>query len=112
MQPTEIPKRRKKQDKPEPVKQYEIPGYPINEGPQSHSRSLKEKCEEPVVLVLPTGTFQYVWEMLEAKARADHQRYSSIDSITSVAENAVRLFRAANASALNRRDRRPKRKKR
>ncbi|CAB4193154.1 hypothetical protein UFOVP1246_49 [uncultured Caudovirales phage] len=92
---------------------YEIPGLPISDGPISHQRKLTPaKGEQPIIVVLPAGAFQYVWEMLESKARIDHQKYASIPSITIAAEDSVRSFRIANSAALARLKRREVRRKR
>ena len=97
---SERPKRRK-----EPVvetpKAYEIPGLPISDGPQTAKRLLTD-TSQPVLVVLPAGVFQYVWEMLESRARADHQKYPTLPAVQSVAELSVAAFRTASISAVRR----------
>ena len=77
---------------------YFIPGFPIEDGPIKYTvdrpgDKLLDVTDPACVVVLDRGTFQYVWEMLESRARADHQKYRSIPSLKRVTEEAVRSFR-------------------
>lgn len=84
-------------------KPYEIPGLPISEGPSSSQRTLaRSKSDQPLVVTMSPAAFQYVWEMLEAKARIDHQKYVAMKSIQSAAEESVAAFRLADREARER----------
>lgn len=109
---TDKPAKRKKIALPTTEKPYEIPGLPLSEGPQSSARPLKGAQSQPVVIALSAGAFQYVWEMLEARARLDHKRYSSIESITAAAEESVAMFRLANSSVISRNMKQPAKRRR
>lgn len=87
---------------PEPPPRYEIPGYPIADGPAACRRKLSERT--PVVLVaLDAGTFQYLWEMAETRAREDHKKYNGgMPEITRASVELVRVLRKANKTAVER----------
>lgn len=96
-----------KESKPTVVAPYEIPGLPIAEGPVSLPHALTtEKKEQPVVVTIPPGAFQYVWEMLEAKGRADHQKYGSVPTVLAAVEQSVGAFRRAAIEHRHRNSRR------
>lgn len=90
---------------------YEIPGFPIAEGPAINPRKLTER-DESIVVILPAGVFQYVWEMVEVRARDDHKRYKGVPAVSVAAEGAVSAFRAANAAAEQRKVKHGTKKKR
>lgn len=94
--PTSIPDKKTVKKKVKEVEPpYFIPGLPLEEGPKNHSPAgvLGDKSGEFVITV-DRGTFQYVWEMLEARAHGDHKKFST-PNIQRVTEEAVRAFRNA-----------------
>lgn len=96
---TPVKKTPKKPEVPAPPKPYEIPGFPRSEGPTATKTPNGilgvEKGHHTVVL--DTGTFWYVWQMVEERARLDHQKMSSsMPNVKRVTEETVRAFRDAS----------------
>lgn len=91
-QPKKKPPIKKKVEEKKP---YFIPGYPKEDGPMKYTGEGVLKVTNPeVVITLDRGTFQYVWEMLEARAHTDHQKYGpAVPNIKRVTECAVEAFR-------------------
>lgn len=86
---------------------YSIPGLPLKDGPppvkQGEGTRLLESVSPLFVITLDAGTFRYVWEMVEGKARRDHQSYTNVSpAIMRVSEEAVRCFRAAAGNSVSR----------
>lgn len=90
-----IRKPKVKDKAPEPPKPYTIPGFPIETGPIKYNERevFALTGSDPFVITLDRGTFQYVWEMLEARARIDHQKYHMMPNVRRVTEESVRSFR-------------------
>lgn len=74
---------------------YEIPDFPRSLGPTSiplQPDHLAMTSPEYIV-TLDAGTFRYVWEMVEDKARLDHQKFRAMKNVKRVSEQAVESFR-------------------